>query len=104
MRVVVRQRHHEAAYLLLDRMARVPGDDDHLVDAGAAQGNQLPADQRYALKPYQRLGYAPPAPAFAGGEQHCAYAQPRVNPTLFEQASHDRDSLSSIVDVRRFER
>ena len=94
MRLVVRQRHRKAPHLLLDRVARVAGHHDHLVDTGAAQGDQLPADQRHALKPYQRLGHTAHAPAFTGSQQHRTDAQPRVQPAaLFEQASHDRDSV-----------
>ena len=77
VRLVVRQRNHEASHLLLDRVPGMAGDDDHLVDAGATQGDQVPADQRHALQPDQRLGHATHPPALAGGEQHGADAQPR---------------------------
>ncbi len=90
VRFVVRQRHDEAAHLVLDRVARVPGDDDHLVDSGAAQGDQLPADERHALQADQRLGHAAHPPALAGRQEHRADAQPRMNPALLEQASHGR--------------
>ena len=49
MCLVVGERYHKASHLFLDCMPRVPGNDDDLVDAGAAQGDQMPADQRYPL-------------------------------------------------------
>ena len=45
VRRVVRERHRESQHLGLDRLARVAGDDDHLVDPGAAERDQMPADR-----------------------------------------------------------
>jgi hypothetical protein len=73
----------------------VSGHDHDLVHAGARQRDQVAADEGHALQADQRLGDAAHAPAGAGGEQHGADAQPRVQAAaLFQQASHGVSSSS----------
>ena len=93
MRLVVHERYRKTLHLSLDRLARVTGHDDHLVNAGTTEGDELPANERHSLKPYERLRHATHAPAFAGRQQHRANAQPWVQPAaLFKQASHNLDT------------
>jgi hypothetical protein len=97
---VVHEAHAEGRHLRLDRLARVAGHDHHLVHARARQRDELPADERHALQPDQRLGDAAHAQAGAGGQQHGADAQPGVQAAaLLEQASHG--VIPSAADASR---
>src|SRR5271169_1394501 len=72
MRRVVHERYRETLHLSLDRLTRGPGHDDHLVNTGTTEGDELPANKRYPLKPYERLRHATHASTFAGCQQHRA--------------------------------
>ena len=103
MRLVVNECYRKTLHFSLDRLTRVPGHDDHLVNAGATEGDELPVYERYPLKPYERLRHATHAPTFAGCQQHRANAQSWVqSAALFKQASHNGDSQqpASRVQVR----
>jgi hypothetical protein len=82
--LVMHGRHTKALHLVFDRALRMSRHNDDLVDAGAAQGDELPADQRHSAQANQRLRNATYAPALTGREQHRANAQSWIQAaTLF---------------------